>query len=89
MTQIIIDIDALGAAIARGMRAKESEPLWDAKDCAIHLKITVESFRQYTASHPSFPLPTKLPSTRGKKGSNRWVASDVRTWALSFMQKRA
>jgi predicted DNA-binding transcriptional regulator AlpA len=91
MTQITIDIEKLGEAVARHIppTVKDHEELWNSEQCAAYLGIcNAVSFTQYTASLPSFPDRIEIPSTRGKRGQLRWVAAEVKEWALSHRRKR-
>lgn len=91
MTQLIIDIEKLGEAVARHMPpvVKDHEELWTSDQCAAYLGIwNTDSFTQYTASLPSFPDRIEIPSTRGKRGQLRWVAAEVKEWALSHRRKK-
>lgn len=91
MTQITIDIEKLGEAVAKHMPpvVKDYEELWTSDQCAAYLGIgNTDSFTQYTASLPSFPDRIEIPSTRGKRGQLRWVAAEVKEWALSHRRKK-
>lgn len=92
MTQITINIEELGKVVARHMRpvVKDHEELWTSDQCAAYLGIgSRDSFTQYTASLQSFPDRIELPSSRsGKRGDLRWVASEVKEWAMSHRRKR-
>ena len=93
MSNIIeIDIEKLGEVVARHMPpvVKPDEELWNSDQCAAYLGIrSADSFIQYTASLPSFPDIIELPSARSKKrGGYRWVAAEVKQWALSHRRKR-
>jgi len=64
--------------------------LWDSKQCAKYLRISPDTFTQYTAVLPSFPKVLDIPSARGvkKSGQHRWIAEKVKTWALSHERKK-
>lgn len=92
MTQITIDIEKLGEAIAKHIPpvVKDHEELWNSDQCAAYLGIgNSDSFTQYTASLPSFPDRIELPSSRsGKRRNLRWVAAEVKEWALLHRRKK-
>lgn len=92
MTQITIDIEELGKVVARHMPpvVRDDEEIWTSEQCAAYLGIrNTESFTQFTASLPSFPDRIELPSARnGKRGQLRWVAAEVKEWALSHRRKK-
>ncbi len=64
--------------------------LWDSKQCAKYLRISPDTFTQYTAVLPSFPKVLEIPSARGvkKSGQRRWIAEKVKAWALSHERKK-
>ena len=99
MTQITIDSEELSKAfdeIWKSFRKRlppsvnDDEELWTSDQCAAYLGIgNTESFTQYTACLPSFPDRIELPTARNKeRRSIRWVAAEVKEWALSHRRKK-
>lgn len=86
------DIEKLGKAIAwhTTPKVEDHEELWDSDQCAAYLRIgNRDSFTQHTASLPSFPDRIELPSSRScKRGNLRWVAAEVKEWALLHRRKK-
>lgn len=59
--------------------------LWDEKDIALYLKYSVKYTREHIIRHPFFPPPRKIPTSKnGDRYANRWKATEVIEYAMSF-----
>ena len=59
--------------------------LWDSKTVASYLKVTPRQVTERYAPMPDFPLPIRLPSTRGR-GRPRWKAIEVIGWCGKYQE---
>lgn len=56
---------------------KQADDLWGAEEIAAYIKLSKKSVRNRFLHKPGFPAPVELPG-----GCQRWVAKEVRAWAL-------
>ena len=71
-------------------KAAPREELWDIKDIAGYLKLSIDHTRKRVVANPSFPGKIALPSAgNGRKGKHDlWVAVKVKNWVLQHEESR-
>lgn len=58
-----------------------SDDLWSAQQIADYLHLDKEYAQKKIITVPGFPVPVSLP-TAEKRGCRRWVAKEVKAWAM-------
>lgn len=71
----------LGAILAELQRQRVHDDLWTAEDVAAYLKLSKSRVQARVVCNANFPRPVVIPTT-DDGGGKRWVAKEVRAWAL-------
>ena len=76
------NIERIVQAMARHYALLDSKnALWTIADLAWYLRTTVRGAEAYFKT-PGFPKPIRLPRKSEGKSHRRWIAAQVREWAL-------
>lgn len=63
------------------LRRSRFDDIWTAHEIADYLKTSLGSVQARVVTHPTFPAPIRLPTTKNG-GTRRWIAKEVKAWAL-------
>lgn len=78
MTDMTIDnMPSILQSLQALLRREHADDLWAAAQIADYLKLSKSSVHSHILKAPAFPAPVVLPT-----GGKRWVAKEIRAWAL-------
>lgn len=60
--------------------------LWDTTDIARYLKLAKSTVQTRILRHPEFPPALRLPTSARGQGGRRWLAEEVKRWAMKHRE---
>lgn len=81
MQQAQLQPENEAVALMRDLLTRLNSPaedsLWRPDEIALYMNISKKSVQSHVVTKPGFPRPVILPT-----GGRRWVAKEVKAWAL-------